>query len=184
MKKTIKPIAALAPCPVAMVSCGSLEKSNILTISWAGIISSEPTIVYVSVRPSRYSYEILKETGEFVINLPTRAQVKQADLCGTKSGKEMDKFKECGFTKALSSKVSAPYIKECPINLECKVQEIKDFGTHQTFIAEVVSINADEELVDENGSILFEKADLISFAGKKYFATNEVVGYRGICLEE
>ena len=166
MKKTIKPIAALAPCPVAMVSCGSLEKSNILTISWAGIISSEPTIVYVSVRPSRYSYEMLKETGEFVINLPTRAQVKQADLCGTKSGKEMDKF------------------KECPINLECKVQEIKDFGTHQTFIAEVVSINADEELVDENGSILFEKADLISFAGKKYFATNEVVGYRGICLEE
>ena len=183
MKKTIKPSAALAPNPVAMVSLGSLEKSNILTIAWTGIISTDPMIVYISVRPTRYSYEILKEAKEFVINLPTKEQVVEADLCGTKSGKEIDKFKECKFTKGLSSKVSAPYIKECPINLECKVQEIKDYGTHKTFIAEVVSINVDEELLDENGNILFEKANLISFAGKKYFSANEVVGYRGICLK-
>ncbi len=183
MKKIVKPSAALAPSPVAMVSLGNLEKSNIITIAWTGIISSDPMIVYISVRPSRYSYDILKETKEFVINLPTKDQVKEADLCGTKSGREIDKFKECDFTKGLSSKVFAPYIKECPISLECKVQEIKDFGTHQTFIAEVISMNVDEELLDENGNILFEKANLISFAGKKYFAADEVVGYRGICLK-
>lgn len=183
MKKTIKPLAALAPNPVALVSCGSLEKSNISTIAWTGIICSDPMLVYVSLRPSRYSYEIIKETKEFVINLPSQHQVKEADLCGTKSGREIDKFKECHFTKSLSTKVSAPYIKECPISLECKVLEVKKLGTHDMFIAEVVSINADENLVDENDNILFEKANLISFAGKKYFAADDEVGYRGICLK-
>ena len=183
MKKIIKPSAALAPNPVALVSCGSLEKSNISTISWTGIICSDPMLVYVSLRPTRYSYEIIKETKEFVINLPNKNQVKEADLCGTKSGREIDKFKECHFTKSLSTKVSAPYIKECPISLECKVLEVKKLGTHDMFIAEVVSINADENFVDENDNILFEKANLISFAGKKYFAVDDEVGYRGICLK-
>ena len=183
MKKIIEPSAALAPNPVALVSCGSLEKSNITTIAWTGIISSHPMTVYVSMRPERYSYEIIKESKEFVINLPTKDQVKESDLCGTKTGREIDKFKECGFTKSLSSKVSAPYIKECPITLECKVTDIKNYGTHEMIVAEVISMNVNEELLDENGNILFEKANLISFAGKKYFAANEEVGYRGICLK-
>lgn len=183
MKKVIKPVASLAPNPVALVSCGSLEKSDISTISWTGIVCSDPMIVYVSIRPSRYSNQIIKETQEFVINLPDEKQVKEADFCGTKSGRDVDKFKECHFTKALSSNVSVPYIKECPISLECKVKEIKNMGSHDMFIAEVLSVNVNEELLDENENILFEKANLISFAGKKYFSANHEVGYRGICLK-
>lgn len=183
MKKILEPTAALAPVPVALVSCGSLRNSNITTIAWTGIICSEPMLVYVSIRQARYSHEIISKTNEFVINLPNEKQVVVADFCGTKSGREIDKFRRCNFTKALSNKVSAPYIKECPISLECKVREVKRLGSHDMFIAEVVSVNADEELLDENDNILFEKADLISFAGKKYFVSNEEVGYRGICLE-
>lgn len=183
MKKTIKPSAGLAPNPVALVSCGSLEKSDITTIAWTGIICSDPMLVYISIRPTRYCYEIIKETKEFVINLPNKNQVKEADFCGTKSGREIDKFKECHFTKSLSTEVLAPYIKECPISLECKVLELKNLGTHDMFIGEVVSIHVDENLIDENENIIFEKANLISFAGKKYFAADEEVGYRGMCLK-
>lgn len=182
MKKTIKPTAALAPNPVALVSCGNLEKSNITTIAWTGIICSDPMLVYISIRPTRYCYDIIKQNMEFAINLPTANQVREADLCGTKSGRDIDKFKECGFTKSLSNKISAPYIKECPISLECKVKEIKHLGTHDMFIAEVVAVNVDEELLDENDNILFGNANLISFAGKKYLKAEELES-RGICLK-
>lgn len=183
MKKILKPKAAIAPNPVALVSSGSLEKSNITTIAWTGILCSDPMLVYISIRPTRYCYEMIKQNMEFVINLPTEEQVREADLCGTKSGRDIDKFIECGFTKALSSKVSVPYIKECPISLECKVKEIQKLGTHEMFIAEVISINVNEELVDENDNILFEKANLISFAGKKYFSAKNDIADRGICLK-
>ncbi len=184
MKRTIKPTSALTPNPVALVSCGNLEKSNITTIAWTGIICSDPMLVYVSIRPTRYSYEIITQTKEFVINLPNEKQVVWADLCGTKSGREIDKFKECHFTKALCSKIAAPFIKECPVNLECKVREIKHLGSHDMFMAEVMAVNVDEELLDENQNILFEKANLISFAGKQYFSASQEVGYRGICLKK
>lgn len=183
MKKSLKPVAAIAPNPVALVSTGSLEKSNITTVAWTGIVNSDPMLIYISIRKTRLAYEIISETGEFVVNLPKDKQVIEADLCGTKSGRDIDKFKECNFTKSISSKVDAPGIKECPINLECKVKEIKSLGSHDMFIAEVLNVNVEEDLVDENGNILFEKANLISFAGKKYFAANQEVGYRGICLK-
>ena len=183
MKKILGPSAALAPNPVALVSCGNFEKSDITTIAWTGIVCSDPMLVYVSIRPTRYSYEIINKTKEFVINLPNRNQVKETDLCGTKSGREIDKFKECNFTKELSTKISVPYIKECPISIECKVIEIKHLGTHYMFIAEVLAIHVDDNLVDKNGNIIFEKANLISFAGKKYFVADQEVGYRGICLK-
>ena len=183
MKKSLKPTAALAPNPVALVSAGSLEKSNITTIAWTGIINSDPMLVYVSIRKTRLAHEMITEIGNFVINLPTDKQVVEADLCGTKSGRDIDKYKECNFTKSISSMITSPGIKECPITIECKVKEVKNLGSHDMFIAEVVNINIEEELLDSNDNILFEKANLISFAGKKYFANNKEVGYRGVCLK-
>ena len=160
-----------------------MEKSNITTIAWTGIINSDPMLVYVSIRKTRLAHEMITEIGNFVINLPTDKQVVEADLCGTKSGRDIDKYKECNFTKSISSMITSPGIKECPINIECKVKEVKNLGSHDMFIAEVVNINIEEELLDSNDNILFEKANLISFAGKKYFANNKEVGYRGVCLK-
>ncbi len=160
MKKSLKPTAALAPNPVALVSAGSLEKSNITTIAWTGIINSDPMLVYVSIRKTRLAHEMITEIGNFVINLPTDKQVVEADLCGTKSGRDIDKYKECNFTKSISSMITSPGIKECPINIECKVKEVKNLGSHDMFIAEVVNINIEEELLDSNDNILFEKANL------------------------
>lgn len=184
MKKSLKPtVAALAPNPVALISTGDLENTDITTVAWTGIINSVPMMVYISLRETRLAYELIQKSGEFVINLPTENLVVEADLCGTKTGRELDKFKECKFTKLESKEINTPGIKECPINIECKVKEVKKLGSHYMFISEVVNITVDEGLVDENENILFEKANLISFAGKKYFAANKEVGYRGICLK-
>lgn len=167
------------PSPVAMISCGDIENSNIATIAWTGIINSEPMIVYVSIRPSRFSNEIITKTKEFVINLPDEKLVQIADYCGTKSGKDVDKFKVCNLTKRQSSKIDTPYIEECPINLECKVIDIQKFNSHDMFMAEVIATHCNKEILDENGNVDFSKANLLSFAGKQYFANNKVIDVRG-----
>lgn len=179
MKIEIQNNLGLVPNPVAMISSGDMKNSNIATIAWTGIINSEPMLVYVSIRPSRFSHEIITKTKEFVINLPNEKLVKQADFCGTKSGREVDKFEVCGLTKRQSSKINVPFIEECPINLECKVLDIQKFGSHDMFLAEVVSTHCDEAMVGEKGEIDFAKANLVTFAGKEYFASNKVVGLRG-----
>ena len=178
MKIDLQNNLGLAPNPVAMISSGDMENSNIATIAWTGIINSEPMIVYVSIRPSRFSNEIIKKTKEFVINLPDGKLVKTADFCGTKSGRDVEKFKICNLTKRQSNKINVPYIEECPINLECKVIDIQKFDSHDMFMAEVVATHCDEKIC-ENGEVNFEKANLITFAGKKYFASNKVIGFRG-----
>ena len=183
MKENLEPQTALAPIPAVMVSCGNMEKSNILTIAWTGIINSEPPLCYVSIRPTRYSYNIIKENREFVINMPGEKLVWETDLCGTKTGKDIDKFKIAKLTKQECKFIKAPAIKECPISLECKVKEITNLGSHDMILADVIAVNVDEELLDENGNILFEKANLISFAGKKYFLAKEVED-RGVCLKK
>lgn len=169
----------LVPNPVAMISSGDMKNSNIATIAWTGIINSEPMTVYISIRPSRFSNEIITKTREFVINLPNKKLVKAADFCGTKSGREVNKFEVCGLTKRQSSKVAVPYIEECPINLECKVIDIQKFDSHEMFVAEVVCTHCDENLIGENGEIDFAKANLVTFAGKKYFASNQEIDVRG-----
>ena len=184
MKKELKPSTILAPLPAVMVSCGNMEKSNILTIAWTGIINSEPPMVSVSIRPSRYSYNIIKETKEFVLNIPDEKLVWQADFCGTKSGRQIeDKFKEAGLTKEESKKVKAPAIKVCPISLECKVKEIKNLGSHDIFMAEIVAVNAKEEVLDENGNINLSKANALAYLGQEYFVANKKIADRGICLK-
>ena len=167
------------PNPVALISCGDMERSNIATIAWTGILNSEPMIVYVSIRPSRFSYNIISKTKEFVINLPDEKLVKIADYCGTKSGKDVDKFVECNLTKRQSSEIDAPYIEECPINLECKLIDIQKFPSHDVFIAEVVKTHCNKEILDDYGNVDFLKANLITFAGKKYFSNNKEIGFRG-----
>lgn len=182
MKIELKPHTALAPVPVVMVSCGTMESANITTIAWTGIINSEPPLVYVSIRPTRKSYEIIKETGEFVLNIPDEKLVWQVDFCGTKSGKTVDKFKEANLQKEKAKIVKAPLIKECPINLECKLTEIKSLGSHDMFIAEIININADEEYI-ENGKLNYSKMNLLSYMGNQYFVQNKKKADRGICLK-
>ena len=164
-----KPGTFIYPIPAVMVSCGDMEKSNIITVAWTGIINTNPAMCYISVRPERYSYNIIKETGEFVINLTSENLVFSTDWCGVKSGKNVDKFKEMNLTKEKCNFVNCPAIKESPVSIECKVKEIKELGSHNMFIAEVLSINAGEEFIDENGAFDISKCNLITYANGKYF---------------
>ena len=148
-KVTWKPGTFLYPIPAVMVSCGTMEKSNIITVAWTGIINTNPAMVYISVRPTRYSYKMIKEQGEFVINLTTEDLVKATDWCGVKTGEKVDKFKEMKLHKEKANFVKCPMIKESPVSVECKVREIKELGSHTMFIADVLAINSDEKYIDE-----------------------------------
>lgn len=172
------------PLPVVMVSCGTMEKSNIITVAWTGTINTDPAMVYISVRPSRYSYDIIKETGEFVINLTNKDLVYATDWCGVKSGKDVDKFKEMNFTKEKAEFVSCPLIEESPVSIECKVREIKKCGTHDMFIADVLSIDADEKYIDDKGAFDISKCDLIAYANGGYYPLGEKIGKFGYSVEK
>ena len=138
----------LYPIPAVMVSCGTMEKSNIITVAWTGIINTNPAMVYISVRPIRYSYNLIKEQGEFVINLTNRNLVKATDWCGVKTGAKVDKFKEMNLHKEKANFVKCPLIKESPVSIECKVKKEIDLGSHTMFMAEILCINADEKYID------------------------------------
>ena len=187
MKEILNPNTSMAPVPVVMVSCGNEEKSNIITIAWTGIASSEPPTVYVSIRKNRYSYNIIKETGEFAVNIPNKNLVWQVDFCGTKTGKDIDKFKEAGLTKEKSNEIRRPLIKECPINLECRVKEIRDLGSHDMFIGEVVSVHCDDNYINilnkGNKLIDFSNVETLLYAGDKYMVADKIVAKRGISLK-
>ena len=185
MKKvTWKGGALLAPMPPVMVSCGTHEESNIITIAWTGILNTHPPMTYISVRPSRHSYAIIKERGEFAINLTSADLVKKADYCGIYTGKKVDKFAKCGFTKQEASVVSCPIIAECPMTLECKVKEIVPLGTHDMFISEIVAIDVAEELLDENGKLHLERARLAAFAHGEYFEVGKKIGNFGFSVKK
>jgi flavin reductase (DIM6/NTAB) family NADH-FMN oxidoreductase RutF len=159
-----KPGTFLYPIPAVMVSCGDMEKSNIITVAWTGILNTNPAMVYISVRPSRYSYNLIKESGEFVINLTTKGLARATDWCGVKTGEKVDKFKEMKLHKEKANFVKCPMIKESPVSVECKVKEIKELGSHSMFVAEVLAINADEKYIDKNGAFDISKCDLIAYA--------------------
>ena len=153
----------LAPVPPTMVSCGTMEKPNIITVAWTGIVNSQPPMTYISVRPSRYSYELIKQSGEFVINLTPASLVRQADWCGVKSGREVDKFEACKLTPLKANQVSAPLIAECPINLECRVKTVTPLGSHDMFLADIVGVNVDEQYLDENGKLCVDQCNLACY---------------------
>ena len=160
----------LNPVPAVMVSCGDDTVSNIITIAWTGIINSDPPITYVSVRKSRYSHDIIERTGEFVINLTTEKLAFAADYCGVRSGRDVDKFKEMKLTAAESKEVSCPSIEESPVNIECRVMEMKEYPTHDMFIAEIVSVSVDDSLMDETGKLCLDEAGLVAYNHGHYFA--------------
>ena len=179
-KQVWRPGNMLYPTPAVMVSCQREgEKPNIITVAWAGTICSDPAMLSISVRKERHSYDILKETGEFVVNLTGKKLVKAADWCGVRSGREYDKFKEMNLTPMASQKIFAPGIEESPVNIECKVKQVIDLGTHDIFIAEVVCVTVDDKLLDENGRLDLGKAKLVAYSHGEYFMLGEKLGKFG-----
>ena len=174
MKRSFKPGTLLSPVPAVMVSCGEGENKNIITIGWTGIINSDPPITYISVRKSRYSHHIIEETGEFVINLTTEKLAYATDYCGVKSGRDVDKFKELNLTPETGEKVRCPMITQCPVNLECRVMEVKSYPTHDMFIAEIVAVHADDEIIDEKGKIDISLAGLLSYVHGEYYGLKKI----------
>ena len=183
-KTTWKPGTMLFPVPPVMVTCGTMEKANVLTIAWTGIINSEPPMTYISVRPSRFSHKIICETGEFVINIANLPMAKACDFCGVKSGKSTDKFKEMGLELEPSTKIKTPMLKSAPVSLECKVVEIKRFGTHDMFIAEILAVNVDNKYIESDGRLAIEKAGLLAFAHGRYYTLGRDLGAFGFSVDK
>ena len=183
-KVTWKPGTFLYPLPAVMVSCGNMEKSNIITVAWTGILNTNPAMVYISVRPTRYSYNLIKESGEFVINLTTKDLAYAADWCGVKTGAKVDKFAEMHLTKEKAKFVKCPMIKESPVSVECKVKEIKELGSHHMFVAEVLAINADEKYIDEKGAFDISKCDLIAYSNGNYYSLGKKIGRFGFSVQK
>lgn len=170
------------PIPAVMVSCGDMKKANIITVAWTGILNTNPATVYISVRPTRYSYNLIKESKEFVINLTTEKLVKATDWCGVRTGAKFDKFKEMNLHKEKAKYVKCPLIKESPVSIECKVKEIKELGSHHVFIAEVLSIDADEKYIDSKGAFDISKCNLIAYANGGYYILGKKVGKFGFSV--
>lgn len=183
-RKSFKAGALTAPLPPVMVTVGDMENSNVITIGWTGILSTIPPRTYISVRPQRHSYKLLKEKGEFVVNLTTAKQARTVDYVGIYTGAKVDKFKECGLTKLESKEVAPPTIAECPLALECRVIEVIPMGTHDVFIADIVSVSCDDSILDETGKIRFDRADLMAYAHGEYYALGEKVGKFGFSTKK
>lgn len=184
-KELWKPGNMLYPLPVVMISVADKEgKANIITVAWAGTVCTNPPMVSISVRPERYSYDILKETGEFVINLTTKDLAYATDYCGVKSGRDVDKFKEMKLTPISGEMVKAPMIKESPVNLECRVTQVLPLGSHDMFLAEVVAVHADKQYMDEKGKFHLEYAQPIVYSHGSYLATGETIGTFGYSVKK
>ncbi|MDO5563485.1 MAG: flavin reductase family protein [Synergistaceae bacterium] len=185
MPKAIwKPGTLIYPLPAVMVSCGTFEKPNIITVSWTGIVNSDPAMTYISVRPERYSYGLIKATGEFVINLTTEKLARVTDYCGVKSGREIDKFALPALTAERASQVSAPMIAECPVSIECRVKQILALGSHDMFLSKILAVNVDERLLDAKGALHLDKAGLIARVHGGYFTIGKKLGSFGYSVSK
>ena len=184
-KQSWKPGNMLYPLPVVMVSCNRKgEKPNIVTVAWTGTICSDPAMVSISVRPERYSHDIIEETGEFVINLVTKDLTYATDYCGVRSGRDVDKFKEMNLTPLPSKMIDAVGIEESPVNIECKVVEVKKLGLHDMFIAEVVNVTVDDRYMDENNKFNLNDSDLVAYSHGEYFTLGEKIGTFGYSVRK
>lgn len=183
-KKVWKPGTFIYPIPAVLVTSGNMEKSNILTVAWTGILNTNPATVYISVRPERYSYNLIKESKEFAINLTTEKLAYATDWCGVRSGARYDKFKEMNLTKEKAQFINVPLIKESPVSIECKVIEEKNLGSHTMFIAEVLSIDSDEKYIDEKGAFDISKCNLIAYANGGYYALGKKIGKFGYSVQK
>lgn len=174
------------PLPAVMVSCGSSpEEYNIITIAWTGTVCTEPPMCYISVRPSRHSYGLIKKSGEFVINLTTAELARQTDWCGVRSGKKYNKFREMKLTPLEADIVKAPLIKESPINIECRVKDIIELGVHHMFLAEIVTIHADPTYMDDDtGEFDLNRANVLCYSHGKYYETGRLIGKFGFSVKK
>ena len=180
-----RPGNMLYPVPAVMVSVADGNGgSNIITVAWAGTVCSDPVMLSISVRPERYSYDIIRTSGEFVVNLTTRSLARAADYCGVRSGRDVDKWKETGLTPVSAFKVSAPLIGESPISLECQVRQVLELGSHHMFLAEVVAVDVDPSYLDEKGTLHLERADLIAYCHGRYRALGEELGRFGYSVKK
>lgn len=179
-----KPGTMLAPVPPVMITCGTKEKANVFTVAWTGIINTEPPMTYISVRPSRYSYELIKENGEFVINLTTLELAKACDFCGVKSGRNIDKFKEANLEIEPCSIVKAPMLTKSPVTLECKVKSVTSMKTHDMFIAEIVNVNVDDRYIEKDGRLALEKAGLLAYVHGRYYTLGRDLGAFGFSVDK
>ena len=185
-KQSWKPGNMLFPVPVVLVSCGGTKewKPNLITIAWAGTVCTNPPMLSISVRPERHSYDIIKQTGEFVVNLPTVKQAAATDWCGVVSGRDHDKFEKAGLTPAPALKVDCPIAPECPVNIECRVTQALELGSHVMFIAEVVAVQVSENLIDAKGKLRLEKAGLIAFVHGEYFSLGQYIDRFGFSVRK
>lgn len=172
------------PVPVALVSCGTTAKPNVFTAAWTGTINSDPASAYVSIRPERYSYGLIKESGEFVINMTTEKLVRAADFVGVKSGRDMNKFKAAGLTAISATRLNAPMVEESPLNIECRVTQIIPMGSHDVFLAKVVAVNVDEKLLDGKGVLHLEKARPAAYVHGKYYSLGRELGSFGFSVKK
>ncbi|MDO4757815.1 MAG: flavin reductase family protein [Rikenellaceae bacterium] len=179
-REDFKPGTLIYPLPAVLVSCGDSEEYNLITVAWTGTICSDPAMCYISVRKERHSHALLMRTGEFVINLTTRKLARATDWCGVRSGRDYDKFKEMGLTAAPARHVGVPLVAESPVNIECKVKQVLELGSHDMFIAEVVGVEVDPQYIDpETGKFHLEKADLMAYSHGAYYTLGEQLGTFG-----
>ena len=183
-RKSFKSGALLAPLPAVLVTVGDMNEYNMLTVAWTGILSTDPPRAYISVRKSRHSYEMIKKSGEFVINLTTESLALATDYAGIYTGAKVDKFKETALTPIESECVGAPTLKESPLSLECRVFEVMESGTHDVFMADIVNLSADESIIDEGGRICFDRAGLLTYAHGEYFALGRKLGKFGYSTDK
>ena len=183
-KESWKGSVITSPLPPVLVSCGTADSPNVLTVAWTGILCTQPPVTYISLRKERYSYGIIRDSGEFVINLPTAELVRAVDYCGVKSGRDTDKLRETGLTVSEASAVSAPLIVQSPVNVECRVREIVPLGTHDMFIADIIAVDAAKELLDSKGRLALERAGLLAYAHGDYFALGAKLGSFGFTVRK
>ena len=181
MKQSWKPGTMIYPLPAVLISCGESEQEyNLFTVAWTGTVCTNPPMCYISVRPERHSYEIIKRTGEFVINLTTASLARATDWCGVRSGRDYDKFAEMGLTAEAAAVVKAPVVAESPVSIECRVKQIVPLGSHDMFIADVVNVLVDEEYINpETGKLELERADMITYSHGEYFRLGKAIGHFG-----
>lgn len=185
MSKLIwKPGTMLYPVPAVLVTCGNMEKHNVCTIAWTGIINTEPAMTYISIRKERHSYNMIKDSGEFVINLVPKKLVTALDYCGVRSGKNEDKFKTMNLQIEQAKNVSAPLLKDSPVNIECRVKQIIELGSHDMFMAEILSVDVDDKYMDETGRFDMEKCDLVAYSHGQYYSLGEKLGKFGFSVEK
>ena len=184
-KRQFKPGNLLYPVPAVLVSAADKDgNSNLITVAWAGTICSDPPMLSISVRPERYSYHMIRETGEFVVNLTTEELVRAVDFCGVKSGRDTDKWKETGLTPEKASVVNVPLVRQSPVNLECRVLRVDELRSHHMFIAQVVAVDVDEKYMDEKDQFHLSAAKPLAYSHGRYYGLGECLGFFGYSVQK